>query len=208
VGQFRLQVVGVAAHAGNDHARGRSAIRELAEKVLRIEAMTDYTRGVTLNVGTIQAGTKRNIVPDHAEAWVDVRYDDAERGEEIRKQLEQLAAEVFVDGTQTRLWGALHRPPKPASEDTLHLLQQYEDVARELGLATPASLHAGGGTDGSLMSAVGLPTLDSIGVRGGKAHTEGEFVVLGSLPERAAIAAILLRRLSGGPLASVPAADP
>lgn len=208
IGQFRLQVVGVAAHAGNDHARGRSAIRELAEKVLRIEAMTDYTRGVTLNVGTLQGGTKRNIVPDRAEAWVDVRYDDAERGEEIRKQLEQLAAEVFVDGTETRLWGALHRPPKPASEDTLHLLQQYEDVARELGIATPASLHAGAGTDGSLTSAVGLPTLDSIGVRGGKAHTEGEFVVLDSLPERAAIAAILLRRLSGGPLASVPAADP
>lgn len=195
VGQFHLEVVGAAAHAGQAHARGRSAIRELAEKILRIEALTNYSRGITLNIGTVAGGTKRNIVPERAEAWVDVRYDDPASGERISSRLQQVADEVIVEGTRTRLWGMLHRPPKPATEQTSELLALHERVTRELYLDPPPSVHAGGGTDGSLMNAVGLPTLDSLGVRGGHAHTESEFVMLGSLPERAAITAILLRRL-------------
>ncbi len=198
LGQFHLQVEGVAAHAGGAHVEGRSAIRELAEKVLRIEALTDYDRGVTLNVGTFRGGRKRNIVPAHAEAWIDLRYDRAELGEEIERALRQVARENVVEGTTARLWGTLHRPPKPADASTLELLDQYSEVARALGVELPDAVHAGGGTDGSLMSAVGLPTLDSMGVRGGNVHTEREFAVLDSLPERAALAAILFRRLIEG----------
>lgn len=198
VGQFQMRVEGVAAHAGNGHAQGRSAIRELAQKVPRVEALTDYSRGITLNVGTLEGGTKRNVVPAFAEAWIDVRFDQQEHGEEVRGKLEQLAGEVFVEGTRTRLWGTLHRPPKPAAVDTLRLLELHEELARDLGLDTPASVHAGGGTDGSLMQAVGLPTLDSLGVRGGNAHTEEEFVVIQSLSERATLAALLFRRLLYG----------
>jgi glutamate carboxypeptidase len=196
LGQFHLLVTGVAAHAGSAHDKGRSAVRELAEKVLRIEALTDYERGVTLNVGTFEGGTKRNIVPERAEAWIDLRYDDVASGEEMRRRIAAIAAETFVTGTETRLWGTLHRPPKRASPATERLLALHANVATDLGVENPQPRHAGGGTDGSLMQAVGLPTLDTMGVVGGHAHTDREYVELASLPERAALTAILLRRLA------------
>jgi glutamate carboxypeptidase len=135
-------------------------------------------------------------VPAHAEAWIDLRYDEARLGAEIRRELERIARMVFVEGTKTRLWGTLHRPPKLADPRTVRLLALHAEVARSLGFDPPEPVHAGGGTDGSLTSAVGLPTLDSMGVRGGHLHTDREYVVLESLPERAAIAAVLLQRLT------------
>lgn len=200
LGQFHLQVRGVAAHAGNAHSEGRSAVRELAEKILAIEALTNYERGRTLNVGTIRGGTKRNIVPDSAEAWIDLRYDAQDLGEEARRELERVAEARSVEGTETRLWGTLHRPAKAATNQTGELLDRHARIAEALGVALPPAVHAGGGTDGSLMGAVGLPALDSLGVRGGNSHTDREFVELDSLTERAAIAAIFLRRLLDDPL--------
>lgn len=196
LGQFHLRIDGVAAHAGSAHRNGRSAIRALAAKVLRVEALTDYERGVTLNVGTIEGGLKRNVVPARAEAWIDLRYDTPELGETLRAELQAIADEVDVDETRATLWGRLHRPPKVLTSGTRELLDRHAAVARDLQVELPAPVHAGGGTDGSLTSAVGLPTLDSVGVIGGGAHTPREFVDLRSLPQRAVLAAILLRRLA------------
>jgi glutamate carboxypeptidase len=200
VGQFELEVEGVAAHAGSAHAQGRSAVLELAHKVIALEALTDYTRGVTVNTGTIRGGSKRNVVPSRASARIDVRFDDVRAGEELRERILALADEVHVPGTRTRIRGALHRPPKPATPATDALLARHAAVAADLGLELPPPVHAGGGTDGSLMAGVGLTTLDSLGVRGGGMHTALEFVVLESLAERAALAAILWRRLIEAPL--------
>jgi glutamate carboxypeptidase len=202
VGEFELRVEGVAAHAGSAHHEGHSAILELAHKVVEIEALTDYARGVTVNTGTIRGGSKRNVVPAHAVARIDVRFDDSRTGEELRAKIQALAAKTHVPGTRTELRGALHRPPRPATPESDALLARHAEVARDLGLALPAPIHAGGGTDGSLSAAAGLPTLDSMGVRGGRVHTHREFVVLESLGERAALAAILWRRLIHAPRGS------
>ncbi len=196
LGQFYLTVDGVAAHAGGSHSKGRSAILALARKVVEIEALTDYDAGITLNTGTLDGGTKRNIVPEFAEAWIDLRYDEPMQGDEIRERLEQIAAYPHVEGTQGTLWGTLHRPPKRETDATRELLELHAEVARALGSELAPPIHAGGGTDGSLTGGLGLPTLDSMGVRGGAAHTDREFVVLDSLSERAALGAILLRRLA------------
>ncbi|MBW2280861.1 MAG: M20 family metallopeptidase [Deltaproteobacteria bacterium] len=196
LGQFHLSVEGVAAHAGSAHDQGRSAIHEIAAKILRIEALTDYDRGLTLNVGTVRGGTKRNIVPEHAEAWIDVRYDAPELGREVREALEAVAREDVVDGTRTTLWGQLHRPPKQPTPQVDALLERHERVAAALGIRLPDPRHAGGGTDGSLMGAVGLTTLDSMGAVGGGAHTSREHLDLSSMPSRAVLAAVLLRRLA------------
>ena len=209
LGQFHMTVDGVAAHSGSSHEKGRSAVRELADKILLVERLTDYERGVTLNVGTVSGGTKRNIVPSHAEAWIDLRYDHPQLGEETRRELDRIADRVGVDGTRTTLWGTLHRPPKVATEGVVELLEVHAHVAGDMGIELPEPVHAGGGTDGSLMGAVGLATLDSLGVVGGAAHTEREFVNLASLPERAALAAILLSRLirAGPPAREATTAD-
>jgi glutamate carboxypeptidase len=205
VGQFQLRVQGVPAHAGSAHERGRSAIRALAAKILAIEALTDYDRGVTLNVGTVQGGSKRNIVPDVAEAAIDVRYRDPASGEQTRAKLEQIARAEDLPGTRAELIGSLHRPPKPQDAEVDRLIEEYDAIARALALDPPEPRHSGGGTDGSLMGAVGLATLDSVGAAGGRAHTEEEFVDLASLPARAANVAILLRRLVRAQLYAPPA---
>ena len=204
VGQFHLAVTGVAAHASSAATEGHSAIVALARKVIAIESLTDYDRGVLLNVGTIAGGTKRNIVPDRADAWIDLRYDETAVGEETKRRLEEIARAIDVPGTSASLWGRLHRPPKPASPAVDELLAAHRKVTRELGYAAPDPVHSTGVTDGTLTAAVGLPTLDSMGARGGAAHTEREFVVRASLAERAAIAAVLLRKLARAP--STPAA--
>jgi glutamate carboxypeptidase len=196
VGEFVLDVRGVSAHAGNAHSLGRSAVRALADKILKLEALTDYERGVTVNVGTVRGGTKRNAVPDFAEAGIDVRFDRAADGAALKAGIERIAAETAVEGTSASLRGGLHRPAKPESDGTRRLLEAHAAVARDLGLPLAPPAHSGGGTDGSLMAAVGLATLDSLGATGGGAHTEREHVDLASLPERAALAAILLRRLA------------
>lgn len=200
IGQFELEVEGVAAHSGSAHHEGRSAIVELAHQVIALEALTDYAAGVTVNVGVIEGGSKRNVVPRSARAWIDVRFDDLQAGEALRGKLLALARQPHVPGTRVRIRGALHRPPKPATPRGDALLARHARVARDLGIASPEPIHAGGGTDGSLMAGVGLVALDSMGVRGGDTHTDAEFVVLESLPERAALAAILWRRLIREPL--------
>lgn len=200
LGQFHFDVEGVAAHAGSSHDKGRSAVLELAHKTLAVEALTDYERGITLNVGIARGGTKRNIVPEHAEAWIDLRYDEVAQGEETRRALLRIAEQTRVEGTHTAFWGSLHRPPKLATPEVDALLAAHARAASDLGISLPDPLHAGGGTDGSLMGHVGLATLDSMGVVGGGAHTSREFVALDSLPDRAALAAMLLQRLIRGSL--------
>jgi len=207
-GQFHLAVEGVAAHVSNAATEGHSAIVAIAKKVLAVESLSDFDRGILLNVGTIAGGTKRNIVPDHANAWIDLRYDEPAEGEEMRAKLEAIARATDVPGTRATLWGQLHRPPKPATPEVDQLLALQQKLARELGYPAPDPVHSAAVTDGSLTAAVGLPTLDSLGVRGGGAHTERDFAVLQSLSERAAIAAVLLRRLARTPASAGPGDPP
>jgi len=195
-GQFHLSVEGVASHVATSQREGRSAIVALAKKVLAIESLTDYDRGIILNVGTISGGTKRNIVPGHAEAWIDARYDDVEQGKEVKRALDRIAMTNDGAGTSAKLWGMLHRPPKPETPEVTRLLAAHRKLSAELQYGTPETVHSAGVTDGSNMAVAGLPTLDSMGVRGGGAHTDEEFIELASLPERATLAALLLRRLA------------
>jgi glutamate carboxypeptidase len=123
----------------------------------------------------------------------------------MRAKLEEIARAENVPGTRGELSGSLHRPPKLADPEVDRLIAEYDAVARALGLDPPEPRHSGGGTDGSLMGALGLATLDSMGAAGGRAHTEEEFVDLASLPARAASAAILLRRLIRAQLYAPPA---
>lgn len=196
LGQFHLAVTGVGAHAGAAHREGRSAIRELADKVLRIEALTDYDAGVTLNVGTISGGIKRNVVPPRAEAWVDLRYEEPDQGEQVRARIATIADDALVPDTSTEVWGRLHRPPKRSTPGVEALLALHRDVAEDAGVEIPEARHSGGGTDGSIMGHVGLATLDTLGPVGGGPHTDREYIALESLSERAALAAVLLHRVA------------
>ena len=200
LGQARIVVNGRASHAGGAHALGRSAIKELAYKIIEIENMTNYETGLTLNVGIVAGGEARNTIAPCAEALIDIRYPSIHQGEEAKERIDKIANELYsypIDNKQLKIdrWINLHRPPKKPTPESDNLLDRALSIGRllqqEIGISD-----SGGGTDGSLSQAVGLPTLDSLGVAGTGAHSNREEARVSSLVERTKLSAILIHRLA------------
>lgn len=192
VGTFRLRVEGISAHAGGDHAKGANAIVELCRLVVQIQEMTDYARGITASVGTITGGTASNVIPAEASAEVDCRVctvEDWQRMEERIRSLRPLdpRCTLYVEG-------GMNRPPLERTEAVLSLYQKAKAVAAELGLdLTEGS--SGGGSDGSFTAAMGIPTLDGLGIEGDGAHAVHEWIDIGNIPQRAALICGLIRAI-------------
>lgn len=189
VGDYRIVVTGRAAHAGAAHDEGINAIEELAHQVLIIQRLTDYAVGTTVNVGVIGGGTRSNVVPAQAWAEVDFRVMNQAEADRIDAALHGLAP--HLPGTTIEVTGGLNRPPMVRTPANLALYARAEAIAAELGLAI-SETGTGGGSDGNFTSALGVPTLDGLGVAGDGGHALHEHVILSSLPERAALLAGLL----------------
>src|SRR5687767_8838139 len=192
-GSFVLRTRGRASHAGADLARGANAILELARQCLRVSELTDAASGVSANVGVVRGGLRPNVVPDLAEAEVDVRYPTAEGGAFLAGALRNLRP---VDPAVTlEIEGGLHYPPLERSAGVIALYGRAREVAAEMGL-TLEEAATGGASEASFAGALGIPTLDGLGGDGDGAHAEDEHVLLSSLPRRAALAAALVDRVS------------
>jgi glutamate carboxypeptidase len=192
-GGYELLVRGRAAHAGIDPAGGASAIRELAHQILRLDAIQDLERGVSLNVGRIEGGTRANVVPDFATAAVDVRVPTMEDAARVDAMLRGLTPEL--PGTALEWRGGFERPPLERSDAVVRLYQIARQIAAELGHGLTEG-STGGGSDGNFTAALGIPTLDGLGAVGDGAHALHEHVMVTELPWRAALVAGLLDRLS------------
>jgi glutamate carboxypeptidase len=194
VGRFRLEVEGRAAHAGVAPQEGRNAIVELAQQVLRIQELQDPRVGTTLNVGVIQGGTTSNVVPAEAFAVIDVRATTLAEAGRVEGALRSL--DPVTPGTRLSVSGSFDRPPMERSPAIAALFEQARGIGRALGLELNEG-STGGGSDGNFTAALGVPTLDGLGVRGGGAHAVDEHILIDSLPERAALLATLLLELKG-----------
>jgi glutamate carboxypeptidase len=189
IGRFEIEVQGVASHAGAAHERGVSAVKELASQILDLEAMTDYGRGTTVNVGVVQGGSKVNVRPASAWAEIDVRVTTAEEGRRMTKAI--LGLRSHNREATLVVSGRMNRPPWEVSPEGQALFRRARGVGKTLGLdLQPAG--TGGGSDGNFTAALGIPTLDGLGVVGNDAHALTEWVDLASLPRRAALLAELL----------------
>jgi glutamate carboxypeptidase len=189
LGRFRISVTGKAAHAAAA-ADGVSAIQELALQVLRLHALNDPARGVTVNVGVVAGGTRENVVAAHAEALVDVRVVKAE---DCTRLDELLALGPELDGATVELTGGWTRPPLERSPGAAALFEQARAHGLALGLDLREAGVVAGGSDGNLVGALGVPVLDGLGARGGGAHAVDEHVVVDSLDTRAELLARILR---------------
>ncbi len=186
---------GVAAHAGNEHDKGRNAIWSLARFVDQVQTITDYARGVTVSVGKIEGGTSRNTVPAHARCEVDVRFITAADGERVLQEIGQAAAAAPVEGTRIEVRRASSRPPLERTEASGRLAAEYGACQSESGLGSGEAPLAGGGSDASTAAAAGVPSIDGLGPRGSGFHTPEETVDLRSLvPKAAALVRFLARR--------------
>jgi glutamate carboxypeptidase len=190
LGRFTLTIHGRPAHAGTHREEGVSAIEELAHQVLSLHALNDDERGVSLNVGVVSGGTSENVVAAEAEARIDVRVASAADREQIERMLATLQP---VDPDVTfELGGGWTRPPLERSDGSAALFAQAREYGRELGLDLEEE-SSGGGSDGNLVGALGVPVLDGLGAEGGGAHAPNEHVRLASIPVRAQLLARLLR---------------
>jgi glutamate carboxypeptidase len=188
---------GRAAHAGNAHKEGANAIWAAARFVDSVQALTDYDRGVTVNVGRMTGGETTNTVPDRAEVHVDARFCTRADGEATVAAMHRIAAGVqtSVPGTRIELHGGILRPPLERTEASLALLAEYAAAARAHGLGGDEAPLIGGGSDASTTSILGIPTIDGLGPRGGGFHTKDEHVEAASLvPKAQALARFIAGR--------------
>jgi glutamate carboxypeptidase len=197
-GSFVLRARGRAAHAGADFGEGRNAILELATKMQEASALTDLERGVTVNVGVVRGGIRPNVVPDLAEAEIDLRYSTLDDGRRVEAALRAL--QPAIPGVSFEVEGGLHCPPLERGPHVVRVFETARAVAAEMGLEL-REVSTGGASEASFASALGVPTLDGLGADGDGAHAEHEHVLIASLPERAALGAGLVERLALEPVA-------
>jgi glutamate carboxypeptidase len=192
-GDFELTVHGIAAHAGIDPGKGANAIHEMALQIAAIHRLQDLERGISVNVGLVSGGTRTNVVPERAQASIDVRARTMTDAARVEAALRDLRAQT--PGTRLELEGGFSRPPLERGEHVARLFQTARGAAKELG-AELAEGGTGGGSDGNFTAALGVPTLDGLGPRGDGAHAVHEHVELDDLPWRAAFLALFLAKLA------------
>ncbi len=190
IGGFTVRAVGRAAHAGLDPGKGVNAIVELAHQTLRLDALNDHERGITVSVGLIGGGTALNVVPAEASAKVDVRFWTAEDEERIVSAIRGL--KPALSEAQIEVTGGINRPPMPRSEKNIALYEHTRTLAAELGFDLKDAV-VGGGSDGNFTAAMGVPTLDGLGVDGAGAHAEHEHIIIDDIPRRAALLTRLMQ---------------
>lgn len=189
IGEMIITTKGRATHAGADHENGRNAIEELAHHILAAQALTDYARGTTVNVGVVSGGTRSNVVPDEARAEVDFRVAVLEEAERLMEWMR--TRQPVMPGTSVAITGGLNRPPMPRDATMGATFARAQQIALGLGLKLGEG-STGGGSDANFVAPLGVPVLDGLGALGNGAHSEREHVVIESLPERAALLAALL----------------
>ena len=189
---FALEITGRAAHAGVEPEKGISAVQELAHQVLALHSLTNLEIGTTVNVGVVAAGTRPNVVAAHAEAHIDVRAWTAAEMARVNAAIMDL--EPMVDGVDLVVTGGENRPPLERNV-TGALFEQAREVGQMLGLDLQEA-GTGGGSDGNLTGALGVPTLDGLGIPGHGAHADHEHIEVDKIGERAALLTALLMELT------------
>ncbi len=182
---YRMDVTGIAAHAGNEPEKGRSAILEVAHKVIAIQNLTDWQQGTTYNVGVISGGTVANAVPDTASILIDVRYLKKEYVLNIEAKLQDVAHTTYVNGTKTSLTRLSCCIPMERMTETDGLLAKVQDAYASFGMPRPGGITVGGGSDSAYTVAAGVPTICAMGVEGSRHHSPEEYASVESLYARA-----------------------
>ena len=193
VGRFEVHVEGRPSHAGTRHADGRSAIREAATLITAIEDMTNYAKGVTTAVGLVSGGTAENVIPQHCRFSVDLRVETAEDGAVFERRILEMQPtnrDVSVKAT-----GGVSRPPYARSEGGTRLFDKARSIASGLGIDLAEASRSGGGSDGNFTAALGIATLDGLGIDGDGAHTLHEHASISSIAPRLELMAALLANL-------------
>jgi glutamate carboxypeptidase len=194
VARYFVRFDGVAAHAGVDPDKGRSAIVEMGHWIVALDALNRPSDGTTLNVGVVSGGTVPNVVADRAEASIDLRFKDPAEARRVDDAIGRLVAAPKVSGVTANVTGGITRPPMIPSPETLALCRKIEAIGSDLGVDV-RWVSTGGGSDGNFSAALGIPTIDGLGPRGGRAHSREEFLDIPSIRPHFELLREMIRRL-------------
>jgi glutamate carboxypeptidase len=192
VGTAEILVTGRSAHAGIDPKSGVNSVHELALQIVRLGKLNDPRRGIVVQATVIAGGTVSNVVPEHARAEVDIRYSRLADAKPLDRALHSI--ESVLPGARVEIRGGVNRPPLERTAAVRELFGRAQSLMREIGLPL-GEASTGGGSDGNLTAALGVPTLDGLGAVGDGAHSPREHVVIRAMPVRAALLAGLLATL-------------
>lgn len=197
-GNFTLIIRGLSAHAGRDFFEGRNAIHALGEVITELQSWSDAQTGLTVNVGSIHGGGAVNVVPDLAMCHFNIRTPPEADPQAILVRLNQLVESVNEkEGFSCELAGALSRGPKPFDPGTQQLFKAVASCGETLGIDLKWR-PSGGVCDGNIVAQGGCAVIDTLGVIGGKMHTEEEYMLIDSLIDRCQLMALFLMRLASG----------
>ncbi len=188
-GMFTVKAHGVPAHAGLEPEKGASAIVELAGQIEQLQSLNNASIGTTVNVCTIKGGTATNVIPEHAECTVDVRFSTMAEATRIDAAIRGLAS--TNERVSLEILGGVNRPPLERTDAVVALYERARAIATsfyyELG-----ETQVGGASDGNFVGALGVPLLDGVGIAGDGAHTLNEYIYIDDIPKRAALMTMML----------------
>jgi glutamate carboxypeptidase len=193
IGVFVIRTKGKPAHAGGDPDKGRNAIVAMAEIVLTINALNDPARGITTNVGLIAGGTARNTVAEECMIEVDLRFCDHTSAGEMEERIRALKSSR--PDIETTVTGKITRPPFVRGRGVDLVFEKAAAIAKEIGFRLESAPRVGGGSDGNFTVAMGIPTLDGLGVDGDGAHTNHEHMLFSSIEPRTRLLQGLMEQL-------------
>lgn len=196
IARWHLRTLGRPAHAGAYHAEGRSAVREMAHHILALEALTDHPRNFYVNIGIVQGGTHENMVPAECRAICYALVPTAAEEAILRDAVHGLAR--HDPDVRTEVTQGLCRPPYGKTPAIQALYDHAAALARAIGFEVAGERVAGGGSDGNFTGALGVPTLDGLGVIGAGPHTRDEYLEIPWLVPRTRLLADLFATLGPG----------
>ncbi len=203
-GNFSIVAQGVSAHSGRDFHLGRNAVVAAAAVTGELHRLNGRWPEMTLNVARIDGGGPSNMIPALAMIRLNVRYIDRQHESEIIEAINEILHRISEQtGVTLTLSGQFRTPPKIVTPAIEAMFSRLHSCGKELGLDlswTPS----GGSCDGNRLAALGVPNIDTLGVRGGKIHSPDEFVLLDSLTERAKLTALFLMKLADSGFAHPP----
>lgn len=188
-GLYRLHVTGKPAHAGLEPENGANAISEICRQIEHIHAMANGSAGTTVNVTTIKGGTTTNVIPEHAECEVDVRFSTGVEAERVEEEFRSL--KPFDERVSLEVKGGVNRMPLERTADVIAFYEKASKLAASFGYEL-GETQVGGASDGNFVAALGVPILDGVGITGAGAHMLNEHILVSDVAKRATLVTLLL----------------
>lgn len=192
--EYKITFHGKAVHAGIEPENGASAVVEMARWILELNRLNRYDIGTSVNVGVVSGGTTSNVVAGEASCLVDLRYESLDELNRIRDAIRALSETVSIPGVQVEAVENFYCAPMVADEKSETMAKTLQEVAEAYQLPI-GFVATGGSSDANNISEMGVPVLDGCGPCGGDLHSDAEFLLLDTIPQRYTLLTETIRKI-------------